>query len=190
MEKLAILNYAGAMLLVRWVNVFLTSVVLGSFFFSHTSEYFKKFKFTLGCATGAWLSGFALLVGYFSLSFYSSWGIALQLSLVLMTLLWIHCIWIWRIGERTPRSESLIRANLLLTPPMLFFAQASSHLGIDVNYQSDQIVLTLTLSALVVVMEVVALWGPKLRITSSARAVGSGVFFTALLYFAVEIFTK
>lgn len=178
------------MLLLRWLNVSLTSVLLGSFFFSHTPEYFKKFKMILVCATGALLAAVLLLVGYFSLSFYSSWGIALQLSLVLMSLLWLHCVWIWSIGEKTLRTDGLLTANLVFMLPMLFFAQVSSHLGIEVNPKSNPVVLTLVLSALLACMEYIALSGRKFRITSPARAMGCGVCFTVCLYLAVEIFTK
>lgn len=144
--------------------------------------------------------------------FATSWGVSILLGACLGVVMWAN-VWfvIWpnqkvviasatqaaKGGTALPTAAAsgakaglASRHNVLFSIPMLFFMGAASHLPFMVSSEANFGLLAAVLAVIVGALEFNALKGKMGPLTTVKGVIASGFGLTAVLYIALEIFTK
>ena len=140
----------------------------------------------------------------------SSWGVCILIGAALGTIMWGN-VWfvIWPAQKiviqnavdtaqgkpanpvaagRAARALVASRTNTLFSMPMLFFMSAASHLPIQINESSQLCILSITLAAVIGLLELNALKGKTGPMTTVKGVIHCSLALTVVVYAMVEIF--
>ena len=197
MMSFAIFSSVGWMLILKFIHVACGILWMGTSL--QPSQYLalanqkNKTRFILWVATATLITGLLHIAGNYSLSFYSSWGISMLLGSALGGVMWMN-LFIFILpdpkSENLKSSQNFYYTNLILAIPMLFFMEAASHLGIEVNAQSNRWPVLISLILPILFIELCAAFAKGPQLKSIFNAVFCGVILLAIQYLALELLTK
>ena len=139
-------------------------------------------------------------------AFNTSWGVTILIGGLMGTFMWFN-VWfvIWPVqkeviaaansggtpdGAKVARAALASRTNTLFSIPLLFFMGAASHLPLSVDYMKGISCALITISVLVLIIEINALWGKMITPLKTVKGViTSGFILTVLLFSIVEWLT-
>lgn len=177
--NLAIFSTIGLIFIVKFFHIILGFVWAGLTVARVQGFSTVSSRWILVTSTLTLLTGGLHVAGYWHLSFYSSWGLSVIFGSAIGCLMWLN--------QFLKNKESL---NLALLVPALFFMETASHLGIDVNPESDRWVLALSVAAPVVLLQAYSMLGKGPQLKGLRSSFAAGLLLLVIQYLAFEILSK